>query len=94
MFGQWLLLQGAAQVLISTYTLTCISPNMFMAARWYQKYGAFYADELQDALLAQRLLASAGIPRFESSMVLEGGSVHTDGQGCASRYDTECLAVQ
>lgn len=49
--------------------------------RWYLKYGAFYADELQDALLAQRLLSAQGLPRFESAMVLEGGSVHTDGRG-------------
>lgn len=49
--------------------------------RWYLKYGAFYADELQDALLAQRLLRNQGMPRFESCMVLEGGSIHTDGQG-------------
>ena len=49
--------------------------------RWYQKYGAFYADVLQDALLAERLLKNEGLPRVRSRMILEGGSIHCDGAG-------------
>lgn len=49
--------------------------------RWYQKYGAFYADVLQDALLAERLLEDVKLPQVTSSLILEGGSVHCDGLG-------------
>ncbi len=48
----------------------------------YLKYGAFYADELQDAMVASRLLQHLKLPRFQAAMVLEGGSVHGDGEGC------------
>ena len=43
--------------------------------------GALYADKLYDGELAKSLLNHLQLPRIESPMVLEGGSIHTDGEG-------------
>lgn len=54
-------------------------------------------------LLAQRgfpifpaPLQTVGVPRFSSDMVLEGGSVHVDGEGCAGlgRVGPACLRLR
>lgn len=44
---------------------------------WGEKYRPF---DLDDAL-AGRLLAALGVPRVDVPIVLEGGSIHTDGEG-------------
>lgn len=46
--------------------------------------GALYADQLYDADVAQSMLKQLKLPRISSDMVLEGGSIHTDGQGCGT----------
>ncbi len=56
-------------------------PESAFRHRWYQKYGAFYADVLQDALLAERLLTISGLARIQTDLILEGGSVNVDGEG-------------
>lgn len=60
--------------------------RVVITCRWYQKYGLFYADELQDALVGRRVLELLSLPRFESQMILEGGSLHSDGQGYDSTW--------
>lgn len=44
---------------------------------WGHKYD-YYNN---DARLAEALLARQGIPRFDAPFVLEGGAIHTDGEG-------------
>lgn len=44
---------------------------------WGKKYSPFD----QDALMGQRILEHAGVPRYASSMVCEGGAITVDGEG-------------
>lgn len=47
----------------------------------FNAWGGKYADYAEDALLAGRLLAHLGLPRFDAPLVLEGGAIHSDGEG-------------
>jgi agmatine deiminase len=38
-------------------------------------------DHARDALIAEKILAQAGIKRFACPLVLEGGGIHVDGEG-------------
>jgi agmatine deiminase len=44
---------------------------------WGEKYRGYDGD----AALAGRLLDSLGVPRFDAPFVLEGGAIHSDGEG-------------
>jgi agmatine deiminase len=44
---------------------------------WGEKYHPFKDDDL----LASRLLDRLGIRRFDAPLILEGGSIHVDGEG-------------
>ncbi len=44
---------------------------------WGEKYSGF----LDDAALAGLLLDRLGLPRFDAPFVLEGGAIHSDGEG-------------
>ena len=44
----------------------------------------------QDALVAERLLAQLGVTRYGAPLVLEGGSIHVDGEGTLLTSE-ECL---
>jgi agmatine deiminase len=44
---------------------------------WGNKYSPFD----QDALMGQRILKRAGVPRYASSMICEGGAITVDGEG-------------
>ncbi|CAL8465287.1 g4822 [Coccomyxa elongata] len=57
---------------------------------WWTKYGALYATDLKDARVAATLAASEGVPLMKADFVLEGGSVHTDGEGTLVTT-AECL---
>ncbi|EIE23219.1 agmatine deiminase [Coccomyxa subellipsoidea C-169] len=57
---------------------------------WWTKYGTLYATDLQDARVAATLAASEGVPLVKADFVLEGGSVHTDGEGTLVTT-AECL---
>jgi len=47
----------------------------------FNNYGEIDEDYANDKLIARRLLARFGGRRFEAPIVLEGGAIHTDGQG-------------
>jgi len=53
---------------------------------WGEKFSPFY----QDNEVAQNLLAHYGIPKFDAPFVLEGGSIHVDGEGTLLTTQ-ECL---
>ncbi len=47
----------------------------------FNQWGADYPDIEDDADFARRLLTHYGIRTFSAPMVLEGGSIHVDGEG-------------
>ena len=47
----------------------------------FNNYGEIDEDYQNDRLLARRLLEHSGGRRFEAPIILEGGAIHTDGQG-------------
>jgi agmatine deiminase len=47
----------------------------------FNNYGEIDDDYQNDRLLARRLLEHSGGRRFEAPIILEGGAIHTDGQG-------------
>ncbi|HTH98031.1 MAG TPA: agmatine deiminase family protein [Stellaceae bacterium] len=47
----------------------------------FNAWGGKWPDCAQDAEVARFILEQAGIRRFEAPFVLEGGSIHVDGQG-------------
>ncbi len=47
----------------------------------FNGYGELYAEYQEDAALAARMLAHEKLRRFEGPIHLEGGAIHTDGQG-------------
>jgi agmatine deiminase len=53
---------------------------------WGEKFLPFD----QDALVAERLLAQLSVRRFAAPLVLEGGSIHVDGEGTLLTSE-ECL---
>ncbi|KAI5660113.1 hypothetical protein M9H77_28906 [Catharanthus roseus] len=49
-----------------------------------------YADWSSDLLVARKILAIERLPRFPHSIILEGGSIHVDGEGTCVTTE-ECL---
>ncbi|XP_059285754.1 agmatine deiminase-like [Lycium ferocissimum] len=49
-----------------------------------------YKDWSHDLLVARKILAIEKVPRFQHSMILEGGSIHVDGEGTCLTTE-ECL---
>ena len=47
----------------------------------FNAYGRIYGDYARTANMAQRILDLVGARRFAAPLVLEGGAVHTDGEG-------------
>ena len=47
----------------------------------FNAYGGIYADYARTANMARRILDLLGARRFAAPLVLEGGAVHTDGEG-------------
>jgi agmatine deiminase len=47
----------------------------------FNAYGGIYADYARTANMARRILDLVGARRFAAPLVLEGGAVHTDGEG-------------
>ncbi len=56
----------------------------------FNGWGLAYAGFARDARLARRILAEAGARRIAGPQVLEGGSIHTDGEGTLLVTE-ECL---
>ncbi len=47
----------------------------------FNAWGGKYSDYANDDALAQALLSRLEVPRYEAPLVLEGGSIHVDGEG-------------
>ncbi|PIN06956.1 Agmatine deiminase [Handroanthus impetiginosus] len=60
----------------------------------FNSYGGIdegcYKDWSLDLLIARKILEIEKIPRFPNSMILEGGSIHVDGEGTCLTTE-ECL---
>ncbi|MGE5767720.1 MAG: agmatine deiminase family protein, partial [Bacteroidota bacterium] len=56
----------------------------------FNAWGEKFLPWDQDALIAERLLARLGVPRYAAPLVLEGGSIHVDGEGTLLTSE-ECL---
>ena len=57
---------------------------------WGGLRGGLYADWRRDERAAQKVLEVEGVDRYRSSIVLEGGSIHVDGEGTVLSTE-ECL---
>jgi agmatine deiminase len=58
------------------------APPALAAVSWgYNAWGGKYPPWDQDAQVASRVAFSLGVPRIEGGMILEGGSIETDGEG-------------
>ncbi|XP_014509067.1 agmatine deiminase [Vigna radiata var. radiata] len=57
---------------------------------WGGSEGGCYTDWSLDLLVAKKILEIEKIPRFRQSMVLEGGSIHVDGERTCLTTE-ECL---
>lgn len=60
--------------------LLWLQHSYICAARIFRRLIAWVCDRV-----AATLAASEGVPLVKADFVLEGGSVHTDGEGCALR---------
>jgi agmatine deiminase len=61
------------------------------AVDWrFNAWGSKFQPYDQDALVAERLLAEIGVKRYAAPLVLEGGSIHVDGEGTLLTSE-ECL---
>eukprot|EP00246_Nothoceros_aenigmaticus_P006928 TRINITY_DN2035_c0_g1_i1.p1 TRINITY_DN2035_c0_g1~~TRINITY_DN2035_c0_g1_i1.p1 ORF type:complete len:313 (+),score=40.31 TRINITY_DN2035_c0_g1_i1:285-1223(+) len=59
--------------------------------KWtFNAWGGLYNDWSQDQLVALKILEVERLPRFRNSLVLEGGSIHVDGEGTCITTE-ECL---
>jgi agmatine deiminase len=47
----------------------------------FNAYGGIYADYAETAQMARHVLERVGVRYFKAPIVLEGGAVHTDGEG-------------
>jgi agmatine deiminase len=56
----------------------------------FNAWGEKFLPYDQDALLAERLLGQLGVKRYAPPLVLEGGSIHVDGEGTLLTSE-ECL---
>ncbi len=56
----------------------------------FNAWGGLYTDFEQDRALAAAVLGQAGVPRYRAPFVLEGGSIHVDGEGTLLTTE-ECL---
>ena len=59
-----------------------MSPARRAGTAWrFNAWGGKVPDYAENARLARRVLNVAGAPSYQSSLCLEGGAVHTDGEG-------------
>ena len=57
---------------------------------WGGATGGLYPDWTRDKAVATKILDFVDVPRFKCPMILEGGSIHVDGQGTLLTTE-ECL---
>ncbi len=56
----------------------------------FNAWGGLYAPCDQDELVAAKILEIERVPRYRAPLILEGGSIHVDGQGTVLTTE-ECL---
>ncbi len=57
----------------------------------FNGWGGVYPDHAEDAAMARRMLDHLGAEAFASSLVLEGGGIHVDGEGTALLCEASVL---
>jgi agmatine deiminase len=57
----------------------------------FNGWGEASADYAQDARMAGRILDHVGCGRYQSTLVLEGGAIHVDGEGTGMVCETSIL---
>lgn len=61
-------------------------PRALVGMDWrFNGWGDLYGSFEQDKLVATKICEVERLPYASVDMVLEGGSFHTDGEGCAGR---------
>jgi agmatine deiminase len=57
-------------------------PPLLMATDWrFNGWGDLYGSYERDKGVARQIAEELAVPRVEVDMVLEGGSIHVDGEG-------------
>lgn len=59
---------------------------------WGGMDGGLYYPWDKDEMVAQHMLSALGIDRYEAPLILEGGSIHVDGEGTCMATK-ECLLL-
>jgi len=63
-------------------TFLCGAGGVRAGTAWrFNAWGGKVAEFAENARLARRVLSWVGAPAYQSSLCLEGGAIHTDGQG-------------
>lgn len=66
-------------------------PDGLRGVDWrFNAWGGLYADWQRDEAVAARVLEAEGAERYRAPLVLEGGSIHVDGDGTVLTTE-ECL---
>ncbi|MHB8532510.1 MAG: agmatine deiminase [Solirubrobacteraceae bacterium] len=68
-----------------------LGPGELRGVDWrFNAWGGLYASWERDEALAARVLAAEGAERYRAPLILEGGSIHVDGEGTVLSTE-ECL---
>jgi len=66
-------------------------PGALAGVDWpFNAWGGHYRNYAEDAALASHILDAAGARRYRADLVMEGGALHTDGEGTLLVVE-ECL---
>jgi len=71
-------------------TNNCLAAVDWEFNAWGGTEGGLYPNWYRDKHVARNILARLGVPRFPCPLVLEGGSIHVDGEGTLLTTE-ECL---
>jgi agmatine/peptidylarginine deiminase len=77
-FNGWLL----DQYLMSLLPLLACACRTLLGMNWqFNGWGGLYGSYEQDKLVAAKVCEAEGLPYVSTDFVLEGGSIHVDGEG-------------
>ncbi|XP_044476293.1 agmatine deiminase [Mangifera indica] len=90
MNDSWFRDTGPTIVVTSNATVPRVAGIDWNFNSWGGVDDGCYKDWSLDLLVAQKILAIERLPRFPQSLILEGGSIHVDGEGTCLTTE-ECL---
>jgi len=74
-----------------TFLTSAAAPGELRGVDWrFNAWGGLYADWARDERVAEKVLEAEGAARYRAPLVLEGGSIHVDGEGTVLATE-ECL---